>query len=529
LLGGYIDVLVTDHETAEKTLRQIEELLGRRTELDNRLSILNKEIQVLEPWGDFEPSDLEFLSEKGVFVQLFELTAAELTSLDLSKFNWHSTSINGKQARLAVLALDEAPVLDLERTQLPARSLSTLTAEQASFKKEIADGTSKIGELSAYLPALYRYEKHLQDRIHFAEVKSGLGGDEELFALSGWCPADKLDDLHQACANLPVAAIASEPDQNEDVPIALKNGPLVRQFQPLLAAFNLPNYLEWDPTLFLAPFMGIFFGFCLGDMGYGLVLTAIGLLCMVKFDLKGDAKLAVQWLVILGICTMVVGGLLGNFFGEKAHDYETLAALEPLLLLSQLNKDPGTFFAASLLFGVVQLTFGMLIKLARNIQLARWQHVIGSLGWLSVFPTLGVWYQFGTPWAFVGTVVVLLLFASPSPNVVHRIGGGAWALYNITGLLGDVMSYARIFGLGLSSGIIAMVINIIAMTIVEGMGPAGWLVAVPVLVGGHTFNFAMATIGAVVHPARLQFLEFFGKFYEGGGRAYAPFQKLEGE
>ena len=518
-----------DHDHAEAVIEEVETLLGRRADLDNRQSVLTKEIAAMEPWGDFDPADLGALAGKDVHLGLYEVDAAELGELNLADAQWHTTmrlDEKGKTFGLAVLKLGEPVALDRDHIQLPSASLSSLRKQMDELNVEMDAIAARLGELSSSLPALERYEQFVGDQLRYAEVKAGLGGDEELFALSGWCPVDRVDDLRSTLKDLPVALLEDDPDEDDDPPIQLRNGWLVRQFQPLLGAFNLPNYHEYDPTLFIAPFMGIFFGFCLGDLGYGVILTAVASWALMKFDLKGDAKLAVQWMVILGACTVLVGGLTGNAFGVQL--YKVFNLSDQLLLFS-LNAEPQKFFYASLGFGVLQLTVGMFIRLVRYIQLGRWQAVIGQLGWLSVFPSLAVWVIVGTPWMFVGVLLIILLFASPSPSVVRRIGGGAWALYNITGLVGDVMSYARIFGLGLSSGIIAMVVNTIAMTMAEGIPVLGWVLAVLTLIAGHTFNFGMAMIGSVVHPARLQFLEYFGKFFEGGGRAYAPFQKLEGE
>ncbi len=521
----------TDRTAAEDVVARAETLLSRRNELDNRLSILTKEREQIAPWGEFDPADLEALAGKDVHLGLFLASDDELAGLDRSAFDW-SMQVDladgrGKAVGLVAVRLGAPLDLPLEPALLPARSLSAIDREIADARQEIDSGLRALGQLSAELPSVQALERHIGDRLRHAEVQSGLGGDQELFSLSGWCPTEDVDELKGSLRELPVAVIVEEPEEGDDVPIKLRNPFFVRNFQPLLKAFNLPSYEEYDPTLFIAPFMGIFFGFCLGDFGYGLLLTAIGAAALMKFRPEGEIKLAVQWLVILGICTMVVGALIGNVFGIPV--YSKIGALDENMLLFRLNSDPKLFFYTALGFGVLQLTVGMLIKLVRQIQLQRWQNVIGQLGWLSVFPAIGVWVVAGTPWAFVACLVVILLFASPSPSVVRRLGGGAWALYNITGLVGDVMSYARIFGLGLSSGIIAMVVNTIAMAIVDGIPIVGWPIAILVLLGGHTFNFVMAMIGSVVHPARLQFLEFFGKFFEGGGRAYTPFQKLEGE
>ena len=517
--------------TAEDVIRRAESLLSKKTELENRLAVLAKERDQIAPWGEFDPADLQHLAGKDVHLGLFVVPPGQADTVDRSGLAWsQDVELEGarnKETGLVALRIGAPLDLDLEHAQLPSRSLSVIDGEIAEARREIESGQQAMGQLSAELPSVQRCDKHLDDQLRYAGVKSGLGGDEELFALTGWCPAEDVDELKGSLKSVPVAVLVEEPEEGEEVPIKLKNPFFVRNFQPLLKAFNLPNYDEYDPTLFIAPFMGLFFGFCLGDFGYGLILTIIGAAVLGKFKPEGEIKLAVQWLVILGVCTMVVGALIGNVFGIPV--YSKIGALDENMLLFRLNSDPKLFFYTALGFGVLQLTIGMIIKLVRQVQLGRWQNVIGQLGWLSVFPAIGVWVKMGTPWAFVGCLVVILLFASPSPSMVRRLGGGAWALYNITGLVGDVMSYARIFGLGLSSGIIAMVVNTIAMAIAEGIPVVGWPIAILVLLGGHTFNFVMAMIGSVVHPARLQFLEFFGKFFEGGGRAYTPFQKLEGE
>lgn len=515
-----------DHRTAIAALERCEKLLARRAELENKLSALRKEHDQLAPWGDLDPADLALLADHGVYLRLYQGQRGELDGLDLSGARWTTRiDLGGKAQGLAVLALDEPVAIELDPVTLPPRSLRAITDEIRQAEATLEKDAEELGRLSANIPALQRYDQHLQDRLRMAEVRAGVGGDEELFALSGWCPEEKVEELQRLVRGQPLALVVRDPADDEDPPIELRNPPLIKHFEPLLKMFNLPNYREYDPTLYIAPFMGIFFGFCLGDFGYGVVLLVLAALAWVKFKPKGQGALITQWMMILGVSTMLIGGLTGNVFGVKAYE---VFDLPPSQLLFSLNDDPKKFFYASLLFGVVQLTLGMLLRMIRQIQLGQWQHVLGTLGWLAIMPSIGVWAIVGTPWVFVGALVVILLFASPSPSVVRRLGGGAWALYNISGLAGDVMSYVRIFGLGLSSAILAMVVNTIAMLLAD-IPIVGWPIAIVFLLAGHTFNFGMAMIGSVVHPARLQFLEFFGKFFEGGGRPYTPFAKLEGE
>jgi V/A-type H+-transporting ATPase subunit I len=202
--------------------------------------------------------------------------------------------------------------------------------------------------------------------------------------------------------------------------------------------------------------------------------------------------------------------------------------LPPTAALFILSRYPKTFFFVSLGFGAVQLSVGILARLVRQLHQSHWQGALSTMGWLLVIPGLLAWAMADTPWVFVMALALVLVFASTSTSLLRRLGSGAWAVYNISGLAGDVMSYVRIFGLGLSSGILAMVINTLALLLVD-IPWVGWPLCVVFLILGHTFNFVLAMVGAVVHSARLQFLEFLGKFFEGGGRPYLPFAKLEGE
>jgi V/A-type H+-transporting ATPase subunit I len=516
-------------DTAEAIVGEVERRSARLNELDNRLTALGKERARLAPWGHFEPSELLELRERGVFVELYEGSNKELDAAPLSDLDWSGrVDLGGRKQGLIALRLDAPPALELEGFALPERSLQAVEEEIETLEQDKLELLEAQLASSAELPLLRRQERRLLDELSFAQVRAGLGGDEELFALQAWCPVKRVDELRSKLASIAVVLLVDDPGPDDEVPILLENGPIARLFEPLLNAFALPHYRELDPTGYIAPFMGLFFGFCLGDLGYGVVLALIGLFAKRRFGSQPEIRVVLNWIILLGVCTILVGGLTGNVFGMLIYQDQFLG-LGSDMLLFRLSANPPDFFAASLLFGVVQITVGMLIRLVRELRLGQNQKAIGTVGWLGVMPSIALWAFLDLPWAFVASLLLIFLFAAPSPSVGRRLGGGAWALYNVTGLFGDVMSYARIFGLGLSSGIIAGVVNTIAMTVAHSVPVAGWVIAVLILVGGHTFNFAMATIGSVVHPARLQFLEFFGKFFEGGGRAFRPFRKLEGE
>ncbi len=521
------DEPVVDHSVAISTVERVEDLLARQHELSHRLEALRKERDQIAPWGDLNPADLDLLAEQGVFLSIYPTTPKAAAALDLREADWDLLFplAGGAGFGLAVLRIGDPVALDLEPAVLPTRALRAIEVDIAEVETALLLGRTELRRLAGREAAVRRYRRHLMTRLRAEEVKVGVVGDGGVFALSGWCPAEAVTALRDAVQVPQVAVVAEDPAAEEEPPILLRNPPLVRQFQPLLTMFSLPHYREYDPTPFIALPMALFVGFCLGDLGYGLILTLVAVGALLKLRPRPETRLIVDWLAILGVSTVLVGGLTGNVFGLRLYE---LLDLSPTAALFTLSRDPKTFFFVSLGFGAAALSLGLLIKLVRQLGAQRWQEALSTMGWILILPGLAAWALAGTPWVFVMALALVLGFASTSKNPLHRLGSGAWAAYNISGLAGDVMSYVRIFGLGLSSGILAMVINTLALLLVD-IPWVGWPLCVVFLVVGHTFNFVLAMVGAVVHSARLQFLEFLGKFFEGGGRPYLPFAKLEGE
>ena len=552
-LGPAAEVTAKVSDASESVvLQRVGAQLGRRAELDTRLAALRKERDLAKPWGKSVAVDVEALAAAGLQLRAHRVRPKDLEAARAAVVGLEPPVLlrvfdlpGGRKGDVGLLMASLGPLPDLQAETLepPRRSLHAIEEELGAHEAELRGVEAELDALVPRTDALDHALEELDDKLALAAARAQAGGDDEVFAVAGWCPAPVEPPVRAAVLGLGGAVLVAEPTSDDSPPIELVNGPVVRFFEPLLKAFQLPHYREGDPTMFVAPFMGLFFGFCLGDAGYGLLLFVLATVAGRKFNVtKGEALKAVRLVQTLGLFTLVIGLLVGNIFGVPMYQDPTKAnlGLNPDWALFFLSRDPAKFFYASLLFGVVQLTLGMLIRLVRNLRQEMYQASLGTLGWLLVMPSLvplaapklvgidpnlSVGMRGLGLWICVG---LILLFNSPSKKVAHRIGGGAWALYNITGLFGDVMSYARIFGLGLSSGIIAQVINLIAMTVKDSIPVVGWIGALLILVLGHTFNFGMAVIGSMVHPARLQFLEFFGKFFEGGGQPYSPLKRSKG-
>ncbi len=513
-------------DAAREALARERQRLDHRAELRATAKALHDERAAAAPWGTVDPDDVRWLAGHGVHVLLHHVVARDFDEAALDDVDWAQVQPRRRgPTEVIAVALDPRRRPDLPALALPSRAVAAIDEDLAALAVEQAAADQAALTAEPDRAVVQAHGRWLDECIETHRVRTGSEDDGALFILDGYCPASRVPGLHRALERSTVVAIVQAPGPDDDVPVALANGPLTRTFEPLVTAFKLPGYTELDPTPLIAPFMGMFFGFCLGDLGYGAVLAGLSWLGARRSTMPTDGRRLLRWTALLGVWTMVIGALLGNVFGVRLY---TLVDLAPDALLFTLVEEPKTFFYASLAFGVVQLSLGMAIRLVRLARQRKPQAALGALAWLLVLPTVGAGFTGALPWwPLLVVCLALLVFASPEGGLVRRLGGGAWALYNVSGLLGNVASYARIFGLGLSSGIIAMVVNTIAATLADGV--LGWLAAIVVLVVGHGFNFAMAVIGSVVHPARLQLLEFFGTFFEGGGRPYAPFSTHTGD
>jgi len=498
----------TEPARADVTLLDsLEALLETRDELRATLVNLEAERAELTAWGEVDAEVVEELASGGLTLRLYRGPLEDLPD------GCHETRV---PAGVVVASFHPDPIVDAPCVEPPPRPASRVDMDLETARGELERVRKSLEDLSAghRLDVLLT---RVRDRNQVADVRAALPDFGEIFGLVGFCPVERIATVQHVLDDLPLGVFFEVPDSEDDVPVALRNAPGVRVFEPLLSAFALPRYGEPDPTPLFAPFMGIFAGFCLGDLGYGALLTGLSLggLAVVKSQV---ARSGLQLLALLGGFSTVVGALLGVAFGVRLYD---LFGWSDSAWLFSLTEDPKRFFYASLAFGLAQLGFGMSVRLYRRLRARRWQESIGAVAWMGMLPAAMAWGGgYGGPSPFVALSVLIVLFSAPEPKLTHRLGKGAWALYGVSSLFGNVASYARIFGLGLSSGVIAQVVNEIAWSL--GDSWLGWLGAGVVLVVGHSFNFAMATVGAVVHPARLQFLEFFGTFFEGGGKPWTP-------
>ena len=535
-----LNVVADKHEgeakSGEKALELLTELQNKQQQLAHQRQALEKEIASLEPWGDFEAENIERLRKAGYVVNFYICSEKQFNDEWISDYN--ATVINkiGSKVYFVTITSDkETPELEVEYAKLPEKSLSGLKASVENLISDINNIEGNINELAKKsISDLEVAQKKIYSEIEFSKVvlTGDSLADNKLVLLEGWVPEVKSEDVKSFMDNQGAYYEISAPTSEDNVPILFKNDKFSRLFEPIIRLYMLPKYNELDLTPFFAPFFMLFFGLCLGDTGYGaFMVLAVTVYRLMAKNISPGMKPILTLVQILGASTMVCGLLTGTCFGFNLYDIQ-LPFLQKMK--ETIALDNQQMFNLSLILGGIQIIFGMMLKAVNQTIQLGFKYAVGTIGWIFVILSSAIAFagamEMGGTVHMVFVVAGLLmayLYNSPGKNVFVNIGLGLWDSYNMaTGLLGDILSYVRLFALGLSGGILASVFNSLA----SGMSPdnviAGPIVMVLIFVIGHSINIFMNVLGAMVHPMRLTFVEFFkNSGYEGGGKEYSPFKK----
>jgi V/A-type H+-transporting ATPase subunit I len=519
-------------------LGEIEQAVEELTRRQAVRQSLEKDIAQLSVWGEFDRATIDRLHEAGYEVTFFTCPASAFDAAweDLH----HAICINRVQSTvyfLTVTPVSAPPDIGAERVQLPAHGLRELRAHLAAEREYADELDRKLTDIAFNdRLSLKSYDTLLLNELAAENVRLNTGREVEdkLRLLEGWIPAAKEKEMEQALAadGYYFRKLKATPD--DSVPVQFRNNAFARQFEMISRLYMLPKYNELDMTPFLAPFFMVFFGLCLGDSGYGLLLllVATGAKLFMSQKLPASMKPVLSLVQILGTSTLFCGLLTGAFFGMNVYDWG-VPALD--WLKERVALDNSQMFMLALLLGVVQILFGMSLNVVNRMIQFGFVHGLSTIGWIILLVSIGAASLFPDVMPLFGAVhlvivgiaaVPIFLFNSPGKNIFLNIGLGVWDTYNMaTGLLGDVLSYVRLFALGLSGGILASVFNSLATGMRPDNAVLGPIVMVLILLIGHALNIFMNVLGAVVHPMRLTFVEFFKNAgYTGGGKAYQPFK-----
>ncbi len=522
-----------------EVLAEIEDVQQQIQQVAHKLQAVEKELVQLEPWGDFDPKSVARLRDAGYQIDFYICSDKQFKEEWVDLYN--ATEINHVGSKLyfvTVMPKGENIDLEVETAKLPDCSLSDLHVRKENLAKQSEALQARLKDLAAsVVPDLQAAQAQVHSQIEFSKVVLNTDSlaDNKLMLLQGWAPADCVSKIKDFLESKEVYYEVADPTPEDDVPILLDNKGFFRLFEPIMRLYMLPKYNELDLTPFFAPFFMLFFGLCLGDSGYGLfMLLAVTVYRLVAKNISASMKPILTLVQLLGASTMVCGLLTGTCFGFNLYDIQL-----PLFqsLKEAISLDNQQMFNLSLILGGVQIIFGMILKAVNQTIQFGFKYAVATIGWLFILVSTAIAFAAPGFMPMGGTVhmvflaigvLMAYLYNSPGKNVFVNIGLGLWDSYNMaTGLLGDVLSYVRLFALGLSGGILASVFNSLAV----GMSPdnviAGPIVMVLIFVIGHAINMFMNVLGAMVHPMRLTFVEFFkNSGYEGGGKEYKPFKNL---
>ena len=532
----------SEMKDGEAIFAKINELQSKLEHNQHALANIRKEMNELQPWGNFSTEILNKLKDNHIDLKFY------VTPLRKFEADWNETytlevisQSGGSLYFVVILRNGEEAEIAAEEFRFPKHSLADLHEKQAELLKENSETEKTFDDYaSSGIPALETFKNLLLEKVEYEKARyhTNREAEERLMIVEGWVPSEMEEKVGEYLEKTGTVHITSAAQAEEKVPILLKNKGFSKKFEMLGDLYSLPKYNELDLTPFFAPFYTIFFGFCLGDTGYGLLMVFASMFARKK--VRKELKPVLSLVFYLGLSTIFFGLLGGTFFGINL--FETNLPVYSSLqgMMSTNNTDINQIlFYLSLALGGVQILFGMVLKAINEIIQYGWKLAIGTIGWIVLLlglVVIGILNQlFGMSmdqlkpflYSLLALSGVLILFLNNlKRNILMNLGVGLWDSYNmVTGVLGDLLSYIRLFAPGISSAILGYVFNSLALSVSGSI--LGIVFMVMILVIGHSINLFMSGLGAFVHPMRLTFVEFYKNAgFAGGGRKYNPFRKL---
>ncbi len=513
-------------------LQTVEKVFAAKDEAVSLRGQLLRDIQESEVWGDFSVSDIERLHQIGFQPHFYAVSGKRYQETWEQEYPLQILNTTSSKVYFTIVApVGEELQFPIQESTFPQKPASELRAELKEVEQRLQELKGKIAGFIPQAGRLQEINEKLLNELdlYLASAASVKEGEETISVLEGFAPTSEDAAICEFLDSTSALYITEKATQEDNPPVKLKNNWFARAFEPIGSLYVLPKYDELDLTPFYAPFYMLFFGLCLGDMGYGLLLVIAGLIAMFALPkFKGYGQL-VFW---LGIGSLIMPLLSGTFFGMK------LAEIIP----SMPDDIKGLFFSDlkmfwfAIIFGIFQIVFAKVMRGIDCLRRKMWDNALTNFGWALVV----TWCAFAYASMEMGTKLlppmvsnvmglvglVLVLFCSkPTKFFLLRPVMGIISLYDITGFFGDVLSYIRLFGLGTTGGILALVINSISLQL-SGIPYIGWGLTVLMLIVGHLAVMGLSILGAFVHPVRLTFVEFYKNAeFEGGGREYKPLKK----
>ena len=520
-----------------KLVGKLEEMQEKQAQLQAAKVSLEKDIAYMDIWGEFSYANIRRLKKAGFDVTFFSCPTSKYEPKWGEEYNAFLVNNFQSVTYFVTVTKTGTPIdIDAERPKMPDRGLAKLHLAMEQLLDNIKVLNNQLKEYAAeQYNTLVELEKNIQNEFNFSNtlVQTDREAGDKLMLLEGFVPTEEAPAMEVALEKEGYYFQELDIQDGDRVPIKLKNNKFNRLYEPITKMFSLPNYTEFDPTPLFAPFFMLFFGLCFGDGGYGLlVLLAFS---FFKRKVNPDFKPYLTLFQYLGLAAIIVGTCTGSFFGIALADVPALSKVKDYFVSSD------NLMTFSIVIGLVQIIFGKTVAAFKMKAQKGVKYSIAPFAWVFVITALAL--AFGLPMlnlqlpetvktVFIGIAVIGLvvayLYNSPGKNIFLNFGTGLWNTYNMaSGLLGDTLSYIRLFAIGLTGAILGGVFNQLAVDMTEGMNIVLRAVCMLlILLVGHAINIGLCTISSLVHPLRLIFVEYYKNAeFEGGGKEYRPFKK----
>jgi len=520
-----------------KLVGKLEEMQEKQAQLQAAKVSLEKDIAYMDIWGEFSYANIRRLKKAGFDVTFFSCPTSKYEPKWGEEYNAFLVNNFQSVTYFVTVTKTGTPIdIDAERPKMPDRGLAKLHLAMEQLLDNIKVLNNQLKEYAAeQYNTLVELEKNIQNEFNLSNtlVQTDREAGDKLMLLEGFVPTEEAPAMEVALEKEGYYFQELDIQDGDRVPIKLKNNKFNRLYEPITKMFSLPNYTEFDPTPLFAPFFMLFFGLCFGDGGYGLLVL---LACsFFKRKVNPDFKPYLTLFQYLGLAAIIVGTCTGSFFGIALADVPALSKVKDYFVSSD------NLMTFSIIIGLVQIIFGKTVAAFKMKAQKGVKYSIAPFAWVFVITALAL--AFGLPMlnlqlpetvktVFIGIAVIGLvvayLYNSPGKNIFLNFGTGLWNTYNMaSGLLGDTLSYIRLFAIGLTGAILGGVFNQLAVDMTEGMNIVLRAVCMLlILLVGHAINIGLCTISSLVHPLRLIFVEYYKNAeFEGGGKEYRPFKK----
>lgn len=505
-----------------------EELGQRESRLQSEISALKKERSVLAPWGEFDPRDVALLHSKGLDVRFYRVPRRSFGVMVLDDILYHVT--RQTEGEVAFVAMASVPLeIGQAEEKLPAKSLAQIDREIEAKNGELQEIKGEYAALAAEVQALIDAENRLKDDYEYQRVLLNTSSvlNERLFVLSCWSPISEEELMERIGPGFTLGHYSEDPEPGDRVPVLLSNLPAFDSREDLVKIYSQPNYNDFDPSALVLYGFAVFYGMIIGDAGYGFSLLALTIFLHRK--IKSMAPLWIRFRrlsYMLSVSVIFFGIISASYFGILL---EPDNPLNRLMLLNFSTKEGlNHAMLVSILMGMVHLSIALGIKFFRTKDLP-------SLGWIIV-----IWSGYAllnsrmlkgvenpvASWVLIGGLSLVVLFTSTAKNPVIRILLGLNGALGVVQLFADVLSYLRLFALGLATMYMCQTFNMLAGMSYEALPYIGFLPAGLILLSGHAINIVLGIMGGVVHGLRLNFLEWYRWCFEGDGVPFKPFRRI---